>query len=184
MRSNFLLTPFVLAAAALLGTPLASAQSLRPAGYFAEGALLGGGDWAVGGGVIWPFAWHSSLGGNSLSAFAEGSINHWEARVANGRKGLTHFALVPILRVRFDGGSSAWFADAGIGVSLTDQLFVTQTKQFSTAFNFVDVVGVGRSFGADRAQDLSVRVQHVSNGGIRHPNPGQNFLQLRYASAF
>ena len=91
---------------------------------------------------------------------------------------------MPILRVRFDGGRSAWFADAGIGVSVTDQLFVTQTKQFTTAFNFVDVVGVGRSFGAGRAQDLSVRVQHVSNGGIRRPNPGQNFLQLRYASAF
>ena len=182
MRSNFLLGPFVVAVAALLATPLTSAQSLRPAGYFTEGALLGRGDWALGGGVIWPIAWQSSVLGNPLSAFAEGSINHWEARVANGRKGFTHFALVPILRMHF--GSSAWFADAGIGVSVTDQLFVSQTKQFTTAFNFVDVVGVGLGFGTGRAQNLSVRIQHVSNAGIRRPNPGQNFLQLRYASAF
>jgi lipid A 3-O-deacylase len=43
---------------------------------------------------------------------------------------------------------------------------------------------VGRSFGADRRHELSLRVSHFSNCGIETPNPGENFLQLRYATKF
>ena len=181
MHSKSLLPPVLFVAALLLASH-GSAQGLRPSGYFAQASALGGGDWSVGAGVIWPLAWQTSVWGNPVSSLAEASINHWQTRGTGHSNGFTHFALVPLLRVRF--GDSPWFADAGIGVSLTDQLFVTQTKQFTTKFNFVDVVGLGRSFGVDRRQDLSLRVQHVSNAGIRVPNPGQNFLQLRYASAF
>ena len=59
-----------------------------------------------------------------------------------------------------------------------------ETKRFTTTFNFVDVIGVGRSFGPSRTQELGLRLQHVSNAGIRVPNPGQNFVQLRYAASF
>lgn len=184
MNSKSIFPSVLLAAIALLAPPHASAQSLRPSGYFAEAAILGGGDWAVGAGLVWPLAWQTTLWGNPVSTLAEASISHWQARGTGHSHGFTHVALVPLLRLRFDGGRSPWFADAGIGVSMTDQHFVTQTKQFTTAFNFVDTVGVGRSFGAGRRQDLSLRLQHVSNAGIRVPNPGQNFVQLRYASAF
>jgi lipid A 3-O-deacylase len=65
-----------------------------------------------------------------------------------------------------------------------DRKFRTQDKEFSTAFNFVDVIGVGRSIGADRRQELSLRISHISNAGIKKPNPGEEFLQLRYAVMF
>jgi lipid A 3-O-deacylase len=65
-----------------------------------------------------------------------------------------------------------------------DRLYNTPTKQFSTRFNFVDNIGVGRSFGAQRQRELDLRVVHMSNGSIKHPNPGENFLQLRYAVMF
>jgi hypothetical protein len=29
-----------------------------------------------------------------------------------------------------------------------------------------------------------LRIQHSSNASLKHPNPGQNFLQLRYARHF
>jgi lipid A 3-O-deacylase len=35
--------------------------------------------------------------------------------------------------------------------------------------------------GRREAADLSLRLQHVSNAGIKEPNPGENFVQLRYA---
>jgi Lipid A 3-O-deacylase (PagL) len=38
-----------------------------------------------------------------------------------------------------------------------------------------------RGFGADGEHELALRLQHFSNGGIRRPNPGETFLQLRYA---
>lgn len=174
----------LLAGLTLLAAGNACAQSLRPSAYFAQAGVLGGRDWVAGGGVVWDLPWKREILGQPVTTLGEASISHWQARGLGHSHGFTHVALVPLARMRFDGGRSPWFADAGIGLSLTDRLFVTQTKKFTTTFNFVDTVGIGRSFGADRRQDMSLRLQHVSNAGIRVPNPGQNFLQLRYAAAF
>jgi hypothetical protein len=40
------------------------------------------------------------------------------------------------------------------------------------------------SFGPADEDEIALRVQHYSNGGIKQPNPGINFLQLRYAHRF
>ena len=53
-----------------------------------------------------------------------------------------------------------------------------------TRLNFSDNLGLGRTFGARGEQELSLRWQHTSNGGIRKPNPGQDLLLVRYAHAF
>jgi lipid A 3-O-deacylase len=63
-------------------------------------------------------------------------------------------------------------------------VYRSQHKQVSTAFNFVDVIGVGYSFGASREHELGLRVVHVSNADIRKPNPGMDSVQLRYARVF
>jgi hypothetical protein len=31
-----------------------------------------------------------------------------------------------------------------------------------------------------RQRELVLRVEHFSNAGIKHPNPGENYVQLRY----
>ena len=67
---------------------------------------------------------------------------------------------------------------------MMDNFYRNHGKEFSTRFNFVDVFGVGRSLGADRRRELSVRVAHISNAKLKQPNPGENFLQLRYAVKF
>lgn len=47
-----------------------------------------------------------------------------------------------------------------------------------------DSLGLGVSLGAQRQHELLLRLQHVSNAGLKQPNPGLNFLQLRYALHF
>ncbi len=37
---------------------------------------------------------------------------------------------------------------------------------------------------AERRHALVLRIQHVSNAGIKRPTPGENFLQLRYQASF
>lgn len=163
----------------------AAAQGWRPDGYFVQGGLGGRGIWSGGVGLAWPWAWKTGLWGTEVSGLTEASISHWSAPTASdGRRSFTQVALVPMFRFRPDQGRSPWFGEAGIGISTMDHHFVTTDKQFTTAFNFVDVLGVGRSFGAGRAQEIGLRLQHVSNAGIKIPNPGQNFLQLRYATSF
>jgi len=92
--------------------------------------------------------------------------------------------LTPTFRLRFDEGRSNWFVDGGVGVSYTDVLYRSDVKSFSTRFNFGTHVAVGYSFGERRAQEISLRVQHYSNASIKKPNPGENYVQLRYAHAF
>jgi lipid A 3-O-deacylase len=47
-----------------------------------------------------------------------------------------------------------------------------------TAFQFVDMAGVGMQFGSRQQYLAGYRFQHISNGGINEPNPGINFSQL------
>lgn len=184
MKSKHILTLALLTAASSAVVPV-GAQGLRPSGYFVQGGLGDSGTWNAGAGVVWPWAWKSSLLGTEVGGITEAFISHWDAKSATGgRRGFTQVGVVPLFRFRFDQGRSAWFAEGGIGISTMDQHFVTPSKQFTTAFNFVDVVGIGRSFGTARDQEIGLRLQHVSNAGIREPNPGQNFVQLRYAASF
>jgi len=45
-------------------------------------------------------------------------------------------------------------------------------------------VGVGFNFGEQRQQEVALRLQHFSNAGLHNPNPGENFLEVRYAWRF
>jgi hypothetical protein len=47
-----------------------------------------------------------------------------------------------------------------------------------TAFQFANMAGVGVQFGGRQQYQAGYRFQHVSNGGIKEPNPGINFHQL------
>jgi hypothetical protein len=92
--------------------------------------------------------------------------------------------LLPVLRYRFGEGGSDWFAQAGVGISVLDAAYQTSEKKFSANFNFQTVAAMGRSFGPERRHELSLRLAHTSNANIKTPNPGENFLQLRYAAMF
>jgi lipid A 3-O-deacylase len=174
---------FAAASAAALSLG-ACAADLRPGGAFIEGGLAKRHTDSVTAGLLWPWSWRRDVGPVELTGLTEAYVSHWSVRGASERQALTQLGVLPLLRLRFDGGRSAWFVEGGIGVSVMDKIYRTQAKEFSTSFNFTDAVGVGRSFGADRRHELSLRFSHISNGGIREPNPGENFLQLRYAVMF
>ena len=68
------------------------------------------------------------------------------------------------------------YLEAGVGAHVLSDLDVGTGSDFSTRFQFGDHVGVGMRFGS---YDLGLRFQHLSNGGLRNPNPGINFVILR-----
>lgn len=183
MKSKLIRSLALSAVACAVVAPVA-AEGLRPEGYLVQGGMAGSRTWNASVGLTWSWSWKSSLLGSEVGGLTEAYVAHWDGPSASGRRGFTQVGLVPVFRFRFDQGRSPWFAEAGVGISAMDQLFVTPSKQFTTSFNFVDVAGVGRSFGSAREQEIGLRLQHVSNAGIRVPNPGQNFVQLRYASRF
>jgi lipid A 3-O-deacylase len=119
-----------------------------------------------------------------VSGITEAFLGEWSARQVGERRSFTQVGVLPLVRIRFRGGASPWFVEGGIGASVSSPVYRTANKEFSTSFNFVDVLGIGRSLDAQHRQELSLRLQHISNADIKQPNPGENFLQLRYAVAF
>ena len=160
------------------------AIDLVPRGAFVEGGIADNSSYSATVGLVWPWSWrHEALGGE-LTATTEAYLSHWSARGSAEHASFTQLGLLPVLRYRFGQGSSDWFAQAGVGISVMDVMYRTADKQFSTHFNFASVAAVGRSFGPERRHELSLRLFHVSNADLKKPNPGENFLQLRYAALF
>lgn len=162
----------------------AHAIELLPGGAYVQAGIAEHGAYSATAGLLWPWAWKREALGGEFTGTTEAYVSHWNARGATERHGFTQVGVVPMLRYRFSRGRSDWFVEAGIGVSAMDARYRTQDRQFSGTFNFVDVISAGRSFGAQRRQELSLRVTHYSNAGIKKPNPGENFMQLRYAQMF
>jgi lipid A 3-O-deacylase len=132
-----------------------------------------------------PIHYRSRLWSTQVGAFWEFYASRFTASAPGNRTYLTSlFGITPEFRFRFDNGLSPWFADAGVGLSYTNKRYQSDTKQFSTQFNFGTNIGVGYTFGTMRDQEVSLRFEHYSNGGYREPNPGENFVELRYSHLF
>lgn len=132
----------------------------------------------------WSPAWRWNWGNSPVDGYWDVGIGRWQADAPTGLRGITVLGFVPTFRLHPDGHASAWFIDAGIGVTWASDVWATNLKRFSTRFNFASQVGVGLQLGAQRSHEVALRIQHVSNGGYRSPNPGENFVQLRYAARF
>ena len=51
-------------------------------------------------------------------------------------------------------------------------------RELGTSFNFTSHLAVGMRFGQSRNHSVSLRYQHISNGGISVKNPGVNMIGL------
>lgn len=130
-------------------------------------------------GLRWDLPWHRDFSFGTVGAYTEIAAGRWHTddrgHVSNAWP--TQISLTPALRLH-PSIAPNWFAEIGVGANYIVPLFRSGEKRFSTEFNFGDHAAIGRSFGRS---ELSLRIEHFSNAGISHPNPGENFVQLRYA---
>lgn len=161
---------------------LAQSGGWRPDGFFLEAGQTRRETDLIGLGLRWTWNWQSLRWGGQFSGGTELSLSRWSARLHAGRDNQAQLALVPLLRWTPDQGSSRWFVEAGIGLSLHQRRYETDDMRMSTRWNFVDTVALGRRLGPD--DELSLRFAHVSNAGIKKPNPGEEMLMLRWARRF
>ena len=163
----------------------AGAADWRPDGVSVQGSTGQRGTLMAGTALAWDWEWEVLRRRAAITGQTELFVNHWRAdAVGGGRDSYTQFGLLPSLRFHFSQGNSPWFIELGIGLSWLDRRLQTPERSFSTRFNFYDVIGAGYLFGERRQHETGVRLLHISNAGIKEPNPGQDFVQLRYLSRF
>ena len=75
----------------------------------------------------------------------------------------------------FDDLRSSWITEFGIGVVDLDG---APTKPGSRTF------GARLNIGEQARHGVSLNYPHVCNAGLKKPNPGEDFIQLRRAYRF
>lgn len=133
-------------------------------------------------------AWNSpawKLGSGHVRGHWDLWLGGWSNQdVRGGRFNTPTLGIGPNLRWRAAQGTSAWFLEAGVAAMVTGKRLYGGDERMGTRFNFASHLGLGMNLGAQQAHELSLRLPHISNAGIKQPNPGLNSVLLRYAYAF
>jgi lipid A 3-O-deacylase len=123
--------------------------------------------------------------GYHLSGYWDANVAYWRANrwldVPNNRHNLAVIGLTPVFRWEADD-KLGLYAEAGIGAALFSDVYRNTHRQLSTAYEFADHIGVG--YVLANKWELSARLQHYSNGGIKHPNGGVNLALVKVAYHF
>jgi len=160
----------------------ATAQGLVPSRAFVQAASGPRTD-ALMGGLTWDWRYKYDLGAGVVTGYWDLAVGRWRSKVEGGGSEsawVSHLGITPVFRYQ-PSESSDLFLELGIGANLIAPVYRSERKSFSTVFNFGDHLAVGWKFGQRRSHEIALRIQHFSNAGIKHPNPGENFLQLRYS---
>lgn len=132
-------------------------------------------------GASWNAHWRRDLDCCVLTSYVEASLGRWSSEGRDASNvWFTQIGITPVLRVQPRAWKSGWYVEGDIGVNLIAPICHSRDKRFSTTFNFGDHLAVGLQFCERKQHEIALRLQHFSNGGIREPNPGENFVQIRY----
>jgi lipid A 3-O-deacylase len=132
----------------------------------------------------WERRWFQSngthIGGYWDAALAELRGNAYR-NVRGNCEYVTIIGITPVFRLQADN-LKGWYGEAGIGANLLTKLYNNNDDRLSTAFQFNDHLGTGYVFG--NGWDVGLKLEHFSNGGIKKPNSGVNFVLLKVARKF
>ena len=124
-------------------------------------------------------------GGRHLGAYWDLSLAGWRGESYRDHPGvrqtLTDVGLTPVFRYRRDD-RLGWYGELGIGIHHLSGHYDNGGEQLSTRFQFGDHLGAGYVF--DNGLDLGLKFQHFSNGGVKEPNGGVNFVVIKAGFRF
>jgi hypothetical protein len=132
----------------------------------------------------WASRWFVARG-THVGGYWDAGLGQWRGNAYRNVHGqhqdITVIGLTPMFRLQSDS-LRGWYAEGGIGVNLLSKLYNNNDDHLSTSFQFNDRIGAG--YVTAGGWDFGMRYEHFSNGGIKRPNSGVNFLLLRAARQF
>jgi len=177
----YIIRAFILLVTSLAGAPTARAVDGIALEYGRSDSYGASVD-IVRVGVQWNWATRWALGANwHIGGYWDLAFGYW----ANDSAGRTNSSILdlgftPVFRLQQSTlGAVSPYLEAAIGFHLLSESSVTTQRKLGTRFQFGDHLGVGVRFGERNEFDLGYRYQHLSNAGIKQPNQGINFHQLR-----
>lgn len=125
-------------------------------------------------GLMWDsgFAWGNPQGWQTTLHW-EVDLARWDARAG---RNVAEVGFSPVFRLEKRGGTIVPFLEGSVGVRLVNHVSTSPEHYYSTAFRFSETIGFGFAFGKDLGGEIGFRLQHLSNAGIKKPNPGTDFV--------
>lgn len=125
------------------------------------------------------WSWFNS-NGTHLTGYWDASVGFWEARqwnnVPGAKKNIIDIGLTPVFRFE-NTSKKGLYIEGGIGAHLLSRTYNNNDDGLSTAFQFGDHIGVGYVFA--NKWEVALKAQHFSNGGIKKPNSGVDYIVLK-----
>ncbi|MGN5476236.1 acyloxyacyl hydrolase [Cupriavidus basilensis] len=127
------------------------------------------------------FAWGNPQGW-LLDLQWEVNVARWHSTSSSNPRNPWEFGVAPVVRLAWKRYSWVPFLELSLGLRLMSETRSADDHIYSTAFQFSEYGGLGVAFGKDQQFAVGYRYQHISNGGIKEPNPGTGFstVYLRY----
>lgn len=121
---------------------------------------------------------------DNLNVYFETSVNFWEYGETNERDTNFVWAISPVIQYPIGSiNQKKMFVEFGIGLSmLVDTNFAG--KDVGGHFQFEDRLGLMMKFGTNDEHQVALRYFHYSNGGLKSPNPGLDYIALSYLRYF
>lgn len=111
----------------------------------------------------------------------EANVARWHGCIGVNCNHVTDAGVSAVFRttLSYSAGHS-WYLDLAVGAHLISPTSIGE-QVYSTGFQFSEMSGAGLLFGPRQRYEAGLRYMHESNGDIKLPNDGMNFVQLHVA---
>ena len=100
--------------------------------------------------------------------------------ISRGEQSRALLSLGPVWRWESGHRNSPWFLDLGLApTALSGGKF--DGRDLGGNLHFTSSAEIGRSFGKNSSSTISLRLQHLSNGGLNDTNPGLDTIFLGFS---
>jgi lipid A 3-O-deacylase len=128
--------------------------------------------------------WPIHYQGDNWITFWQGELGEWWTKKDGEHyTSSTEIAVGPVGRYYLNDSRNV-YAEGVANISFIAPRYWRDSEQEGTVFDFGGAMALGYKFGTALGNEISLRAEHFSNGGMKDPNPGRNFFQIRYAVAF
>jgi hypothetical protein len=172
-----------------LAMAAASAQGACPSARHGRLVLEGGrGDELTAGGVGWELPLEAACdeARNRWQLGALIRVDRWRGREpAPAPHSIWDASITPFLRWRVAKPFDArLYLEGGIGVHLLSHTRINSNRELGTAFQFGEYIGASLELGREGQYSLGMRLQHISNGGVKRPNDGITYPMIVFSTSF